>query len=1016
MPDITRFSLDNTRLTALFLAAIVLAGVFIFLNYPSREDPSIVIRNAQVTAVFPGMAPGRVEDLLTRPIEEKVREIPEVEHILSDSKTGVALVKIELHDEVTDLDAVWQTLRDKMADIASDLPDGTRGPTVDDEIGLTAVATIAMTSDGFSLAEMHDMTKTVRDRLYPLAGIKKIELYGVQEERIYLEVARAKIVQYGIQPQQIVDTLQRQNIILPGGRIDAAGKSIVLEPSGNFRSLDEIGRVLIAAPDSDRVAELRDLATLSRGTVDPPERPVRFNGRPAIILSVSILDGVNSIQFGERLDAALADIEAALPWGIMLDYATFQPELVARAVDGAVGNLYQTLVIVLVVVIVFLGLRTGLIVGAFVPFAMLLGIVVMSLFEVELQRVSIAAMVIALGMLVDNGIVMAEDIRVRHEAGASLRQAALDAGRTLAVPLLTSSLTTILFFLPMAMAVGSTGEYTESLAQVITIVLLGSWFLAMYATPAMCTWFMKPVSSPTGAAADRTNQGLYRVYRSVLAGLLKARLPFLGAMLALLVGAGLLLQWVPKEFFPLGDRNQFLVYVDLPAGSSVTETEDSVARLSAWLADSAVNPEVTGTVGYVGSGGPRFFLSLSPLDPDPHKAFLLVTTRTAADVPALVARTRAHLLDQFPEARGEVKEMWLGGSEAGLVEIRLIGPDIGALRAGGEALVAALAAISGTLGAKQDWENRILKIDVVVDQARARGAGITSEQLANALNAYLSGIEVTDYREGETTIPIVLRGVAAERGTLEGLLALSVYSSEHQTAIPLGQIARLVPHWEDARIKRRDQERTLTVSAKHETLGGQALLDRLRPAIDALDLPPGHRIEIGGEAEKQAEAQRNLFENLPLAVAGIVILLVWQFRSYRRTAIILLTIPLVLVGATGGLFLFQAKFGFMVILGLFSLAGIIINNAIVLIDRIEEERGQGSPVDKAVVDAAAARFRPILITTLTTVLGLVPLIWSHDPLFYAMAAAMAVGLAVGTVLTLGVVPVLYSLFFGFRRA
>ena len=483
MSIITEFAIKNSRITIMMVLMIILMGIYTFLSYPSREDPSITIRVANVTTQFPGMSPERIEALITRPIEEKIREIPEVKHIESDSKTGVSLVKVTLNDDIFDLLPVWQDLRDKMSDVTSSLPKGTTAPVVNDQVGLTAVATIALWADGFSLAEMKDVAKTLSERLYALDGIKKIERFGEQDERIYLDFNRAQITQYGIDINVIIQTLQTQNIILPGGDIDAAGQSIVLEPSGNFNSVAEIEQVHIEIPGTDQVARLSDLVTVRRGYIDPPRMPVYFNGKPAIVLSVSIEDGINSVAFGKKLKRKVGILQKNLPWGYVLDFATFQPDLVDASVNSAVNNLYQTLAIVLFVVMLFLGVRTGLIVGSFVPITMLLSIIIMRQFDVELQRVSIAALIIALGMLVDNGIVIAEDIKTRFSNGEDRVKAAIASGKILAIPLLTSSLTTILFFVPMALAEGGAGEFTASLAQVVTIVLLSSWFLSLFLTP-----------------------------------------------------------------------------------------------------------------------------------------------------------------------------------------------------------------------------------------------------------------------------------------------------------------------------------------------------------------------------------------------------------------------------------------------------------------------------------------------------------------------------------------------------
>jgi multidrug efflux pump subunit AcrB len=535
----------------------------------------------------------------------------------------------------------------------------------------------------------------------------------------------------------------------------------------------------------------------------------------------------------------------------------------------------------------------------------------------------------------------------------------------------------------------------------------------MYMTPTMSYWFLK-VQPPTGGPAGKSDlydSAFYRVYRGFLETLLRRRALCLAVVLAVVAGVASLSRFVVQEFFPANDRKQFLVYVDLEAGAHIDETTRVVRSLSDWLADQTVNPEVTSTIAYAGSGGPRFFLSLSPINPDPHVAFVLVETESNTQVPEVLQRTRRYIEASFPEARGEVKAMWLGRSETGLVEIRISGPDEDVLMAKAEHLLAAFRDIPGAIHVKQDWENRVLKMEVAVDQNRARRAGVTSGDIASTLNAFVSGSAITDYREGDAVVPVVLRGVAGERDQLSNLFAIHVFSSANGTNVPLTQIADIESVWEPYRINRRNLERTVTVSANHRQLKAGQLVSVVMPAIESLDLPPGYHWEMGGELENAEEAQGHLFASFPLAGFLIVVLLIWQFNSVRRAGIILLTIPMAFVGSVLGLVVTGAPFGFMTLLGLLSLAGIIINNGIVLIDSIEAERQGGAAPYTAIVTAAVSRFRPILMTTITTILGLMPLIVWQDPLFYSMAIVISFGLAVGTVLTLGVVPVIYSLFF-----
>jgi multidrug efflux pump subunit AcrB len=1025
MSFITKFSLDTSRLTMVFIATVVIFGLIQFHNFPRQEDPPIVIREIVVSAFFPGMKPADMEELVTRPLEAQIRTLPEIDDIWSDSKHGVSIIHAETRDEYNDLDTIWQKVRNKMMDKKPELPEGTIGPFVNDEFGLTAVATIALWSEGFTMAEMRIVARDVRDRLYELPGTRKIELYGVHDEKVYLKFSTTKLAQFGIKGRQVIDTLVNQNVVLPGGTLDVAGLEVVVEPSGDFQSVEDIENVQITIPETQQTIRLKDIMTVERAYADPPRDLVYYNDKRAIVISVSITPGVNSVDFGHQLTRKLKVLESQLPIGYVLEYATFQPDLVEAAVNGGLSNVYQTLVIVLVVVMLFLGMRTGLIVGSFVPMTMLLGMITMRFFGIELERVSIASSIIALGMLVDNGIVIAEDIRSRLERGEEKYEACIETGRTLAIPLLTSSLTTILAFVPMLLIDGQTGEYAFSLPMVVVLLLLSSWFLSMYMTPAMCFWFMKvknekksaekdgdaQVDSDSGQSKDQYGGRLYRIYRALLERLLHLRMLVLAVALGAIVLGGYIGSILVKEFFGPSDRNQFLIYVDMPAGYRIESTDEVVQRLTAWLSDKEINPEVTSTIAYVGTGGPRFFLVLSPLDPDPHVAFLVVNTENSDQVPQLLKRTRQHFLDQFPEANGRVKQMWLGSTEPGWVEIRLYGLDPEYLFEKGNQLLAGLKAIPGTLDVKSNWENKVIKADIVVDQARARRAGVTSQDVAMSLQSHMDGLKITEYREGDIAIPVVARSLEEERRVLGDLWNVLVRSPEKDGLIPLTQIAELRGHWDFSRIARRNQEKCLTVEVKHEFLKGEEIFAAALPLIEKLELKPGNWWEVGGEIEKRVETMEKLTRWMPLCFFGIIVLLIWQFNSFRRPLIIFITIPLAFTGSFIGLLLMRAPFDFFGMLGLLSLAGVIINNGIVLLDKIDSEREKGIDSYSAIINAAITRFRPILMTTVTTVLGVMPLIIAVDPLFYAMAIILGAGLIFGTILTLGVVPVLYSIFF-----
>ena len=1011
--DLTRFALDNARVVGLLTVLLMLAGVAVYLNFPSKEDPEVTVREAVVTAAFPGMPPERIEELITRKIEKKIRLIPEVEHVESTSKTGISITHVVVYDEFFEMKPIWQNLRNKMNDVRSELPEGTLGPQVDDEFGDVYVATIALTGSGFDLVEMHDVAKRLRDELYRVDGTKKVVIHGDVPERIELVTTNARLARYGLSPDALISNLRNQNVILPGGTVDTGLLAITIEPSGNFESLDAIRRMPIELPTSAEIVYLEDIVDVRRGLVDPAPTRAYFDGKPAIVLAVSMMKGRNVLEFGPRLRKRVAELEGALPIGYQLEFATYQARYVAESVQGVALNVYETLGIVLAVVMFFLGLRTGLIVGTVVPMTMLVTLVVMRVVDIELQRVSLATLIIALGLLVDNGIVIAEEIGRRLREGEDRRDATIDAGRTLALPLLTSSITTILAFMPLAMAPDDSGEYLRSMSQVILITLMASWLLAVLVTPLMCFRWLKPVEMTQEEIDHQYDGRLFVAYRRLLLAVMRRKELFVGTVLLGLVLSLGLLQSIPQQFMPNSPRSQFMIYLDLPAGYGASATNGEVERFVKWLSDERVNPEITNSVAYVGYGGPRFFVPLSPRDLGENVAFVLVNTDSIESVDAVMDRARTRLFEEHAAIFPRLKKFWLGTSETGLVKLRVTGPDAEELAAIGERVEALYRSVDGTVDIHNDWENRITKVRVAVDQTRARHAGVNSRDIAASLNAFFSGEPVTVYREGDKVIPVALRADERERGRLDQLYNTNVYSGQGDGNVALLQVADLEEVTELSRIRRRDLSRAITISAKHAWLQAAELEAAMASGLEALraELPPGYRVEKDGETKDADDANAALGAYVPHALAAMVIILVWQFNSFLKPIIVFTTIPITFIGAIGGLWITGAYLGFMAILGFLSLAGIIINNAIVLLETTQSEIDSGASPFDAVIGASISRFQPVMMTTLTTVLGLIPLMVPPDPLFAGMAIVISFGIGVGTLLTLLIVPSLYAILY-----
>ncbi len=1015
--NLTELAYKYQKLLFFIIAMFAIYGAYSYFTLPAQEDPSITIREAVVSTSYPGMSPERVELLITKKLEENIRKIPEIKEITSVSSTGSSVIHVKIQDKYFDIKNIWQNLRNKVNDVQKDLPDGTRPSIVNDEFGDVAVITLALTADGFTMRDMYDMSKHIRDHLYGVTGTKKIDVVGVQRERIYLEINTAKLEKLGINPKDISNTLRQQNIIHPGGEIDAGARSFVVEPTGNYLSVGDIGDTLIKIPASrglkESVIPLKDIVNISRDYIDPPYQPSYFNGKPAVVFAISMLEGFNVLEYAPRALKEIENIKSTMPIGYNLDVATYQADVVANTINGVSLNVIQTLVIVLATVIMFLGFRTGSIVGALVPMVMVVSLALMNIFDIKLERMSLASLIISLGLLVDNGIVVAEDIMSRIENKIDRLEAIKQCGKELTVPLLTSSLTTILFFMPLMLAEHVAGEYTRSLSLVITIALLTSWVIAMTFTPLLCFYFIKIDTTKPKDNKPSFMDKINKAYEVFLKGVLKIRYLFVLSMFALFIFSLYAAKDLPKRFFPDSDRPQILVYAQLPAGTSSRNMDTHMQDVFKELNNKEQFEHIESFSAYVGFGGPRFVLSLAPEDPADNNGFIIVNIDDVENQGITMKQLDEILKTKFPDMFFRVKRMFLGSSDASEYKIQVIGPDEDVIYKKSQEVLQVLRSMPGNSELRTDWQNRIMKISVNVDQQRARRAEITSDDIAASLSAYFSGSMITQYREKDNIIPIIFRAEGDERFNIDRLRTISIYSSKRGENVPLMQIADFEGVNQYSQIARQDMFRTVSIIGTNNNVTAQDFKEMFDPHMEELskDLPINHKIAWAGVVKDSKDAQSALQANVPIAIGLIIVLLVGQFNSFRRPLIIMLTIPLSFIGAVWGLFISGSDLGFMVTLGLYSLAGIIINNGIVLIDRIDIERNSGKETYDAIISACVARLRPISMSTITTILGLLTLIIPHDPLFYGLSNAIAYGLAVGTILTLAVVPSLYAIFF-----
>lgn len=1009
MDFLTRFGINNSRLTVLVMLGLILLGLMSYSSLPKREDPAITIRSAVVSVQFPGMTPQRMEEVIVTPLERKAREIGEVEDIKVLVATGSAILTLDLYNSVpkADIDAVLQDIRNKMEDIKGTLPAGTKGPFVNTDYGDVAIATVAITGEGFSYSEISDAAEDLQKSLYTISGISKVKLYGEQKERVWLEIDSRKLAAVGVQISQVLSDLQNQNVILPAGEFDAGGVNLVLEANGDLGSVTDIENVLTKIKGLAGFVRLKDLMTVRRGYQDPVVKPVYFNGSPAVMAAIEMSDGNDIQELGKRIKSAVNRFEQDQPIGISYRFSTYQEAKVTQSINSALMNVAQTLVVVLIVMLLFLGFRPALIIAAIVPFTVTFALISMSYLKIEMEQVSIAAVIISLGLLVDNGLVIVEDIQGRIARGVAAVKAALASGRQFMVPLAVASVTTASAFLPILLLEGSEGEYAFSLGAVVGIMLLGSWLTALYILPALSVWFLK---KPNKQKNDGGPTLLVRIYGTMI----RRMLPFASVIIVLsyaaVIGSALLFSSLKSEMFPLSERNQYLIYMSMPNGVSIASTEKHATKVDEWLRDKDINPEVTDTTVYIGSGGPRFYLALSPADAVPSSAFFLVNTKEFQGAVTAAKRAQKYLVENHPEARFKIKRLAMGGSESGIVEIKLSGPDADILLVRAKEIENAFAEAPGIVQNENDWGNKVIKIVINIAQDKARELGVNSKSISNVMEAFFSGSTVSTFREGNDAIPIVVRAAETFRNSLEDLENLSI--TANGKLISLDQVAQFDPKLEFYQLRRVNQQRVIKVSAKSETLSAAKLLAFVQPKLDALELGAGYSLKIDGETKSSSEVNGKLGAGLPIALMVMLAALMFQFNSVRRVLLTFMTIPLIVIGAPIALILTGQPMSFFATLGMISLAGIIINNAIVLIDQIDIER-KSLVLKEAVIAAAQKRITPILLTSLTTVFGLMPMAIAGGALWEPMAALMIGGLSIASIITLFFVPGTYYLLFMF---
>jgi len=1016
--NLTAAAIERNRVTLTIVALLVIAGGFAIQNLPKAQDPGFTVRTAVITTRFPGASPERVELLVTDKIEKKIQEMPEIDSIVSESRSGISVIYADFKQSYKVMRPIFDDLRRKVRAVTPDLPRGAQTPEVNDEFGDVFGSVYTLSGDGFSYAELKTVVDELRDELLKEPDIAKVSIHGEQQEVIFVEYNNARLADLGLSPQQLSASLASVNILSSGGDIVSGRERIMLEPTGNFESVEDLRRTVILLPGGALVY-LEDIVDVYRGYKDPPRSVSRVNGEPTLAFAISMREGGDILKLGERLNVLMPELLSRYPWGIKIDKVWFQADLVDNVVKAFSSSLLQAIAIVILIMIAFLGLRTGLVVGSLIPTTIVASFYAMQVFDITINRISLTALIIALGLLVDNAIVIVESILVRRENGQDAVSAAIDSGKELKNPLLISSLTTAAAFMPIAMAKSDVGEYTSDIFYVVTIALLSSWLLAMTFVPMLTTVTLKVTPTKKDDGEAFTGRW-YAYYRKLLTLSLRCQYRFLAVIVLLffiaIAGMGL----VRQEFIAPSEDPVFSAKLELPLGTSIETSQEIIAEVDSFIEETYFSPatgkpRIRNWLTFIGEGGPRFQLSLNPPNPNAANSFVIANTVTGEDVEEVIAGIENYVRERHPDLAAQVKRLENGPPVDYPIIVRIAGSDFDTLYSIADQVTGFLYSIPQVSDTRSSWGLQTKKLLVDVDQELARRSGVTSEDVAYSLQAGLTGIELTQYREGDELIPVTLRTIAADRQDFSKLDGLTVYSQVTGNNVPLKQVANVSLTFEPGIIERRDRDRTLSLNVQllPEATAAE-VVEVLVPWLEkaAKSWPAGHNFEIGGETEESGDANASIAAELPTAGMLILLLLVWQFNSLRKPVIILATIPLGLIGVTFGLLVANSSFGFFTILGLIALSGIIINNAIVLLDRIAIEiRDFGRSQADAVMTACQQRLRPILLTTATTVLGMTPLLWGDTAMFKPMAITIIFGLAFATALTLLVVPVLYSMFF-----
>jgi len=1018
--NLSRWALENQPLVRYLLAVFIFAGVAAFFSLGQEEDPPFVFRGMVVRAYWPGATAMQMGQQVADPIEKVIQEIPFAYKIRSYSKPGETVIFLQLDDsappkQVAD---IWYTTRKRVSDMAGTLPRGVVGPFFNDEFGDTFGVLLAFSADGFKYAELKDFVTQVRQEMLKVPDVAKVQLFGVQPEKVFIDVSHYKIAQLGISAQDIFNQINSQNAVTSQGVLSLEDQKVWSRVQGQFESIDDLANLPIRAGNNTLL--LKDIAHVHRGYQNPPVSKMRFNGKEVIGLGISMVNGGDIIRLGQELEKLERRILAELPVGIELQRVADQPKSVSTSVNEFVKVLIEAIVIVLAVSFLSLGLhskpfridtRPGLVVALTIPLVLALTFLAMSFFNINLHKISLGALIIALGLLVDDAIIAVEMMVRKLEEGYSRFDAAIFAYDSTAIPMLTGTLITAAGFLPIALAQSAAGEYTYSIFAVTAIALVLSWFVAVIFVPYIGYWLLKKPKDGQGHT-EVFDTPFYQRFRRWIEVCVNHRWITITVTVLAFIGGGYSFKFIEQQFFPDSNRLEIMVNLWLPEGTAFEETEKQAIKLEQWLANQ---PEVQGYASFVGDGAPRFYLSLDQKFVQSNLAELIVIPKTFEDREILRGKLKEHLENNFPDIRPRITLLPNGPPVTYPVQFVVQGPDPRVVRVVADKVKEAVASSEYTRGTHDNWNENIKVMKVEVDQARARALGVSSQSIAESSHVILSGATIGQYRENNRLIDIVFRNPESERDTLAELMNANVPTASG-AYVPLSQVGKVTMSFEPGVIWREGGEFGITVKADVVSgIQGTTVALAMNKALDPLrsELPLGVSVNLDGLAADSGKAQQSIMANVPLMLFIVLTLLMLQLKSFGRTLLVYFTGPLGIIGAALALIITARPFGFVAQLGVIALFGMIIRNSVILVDQIEQDRAAGVDPYEAIIGSTIRRSRPILLTAAAAVLAMIPLMRSQ--FWGPMAVAIMGGLIVATLLTLFFLPALYAAAYRIRK-